>query len=131
MSKVLCHYKDFTTTSGRWRDGASERLDRRGRRQLWLNTLLAQSLDQTTTYAEGRAVVCSCAADSSAGGLVEDVRAELVDPQYLTWRPFEGIVAAVEDPSIGDWVSAFRARYLDFAPVAHLLQDGDPRLPQG
>lgn len=118
-------YRDYTDASARWRTGASDRLDRRGLRQLWLNTLLAHSLLDTGDYAEGHVVVAACAADEAARKAVEAVRAELEEAIDLAWCPYESILPLVDGHDA--WRSEFVTRYLDFRPVTSLLRKDDPR----
>jgi hypothetical protein len=118
-------YRRFTEKSGLWRDGAVERLDRTGRRQFWLNTLLAQSLVLRSPYREGRSLIMACDADRSARAMCDAVRVELRAPATLCWEPWESIVGAIEGHD--DWRVLFVSRYLDFAPVRHLLATDDPR----
>jgi hypothetical protein len=125
VPRVRETYKTFTTGSGLWRDDAVEQLDRPGRRQFWLNTLLVQSLLRTGRYREGRCLVMACAADRFARTACDAVRAQLHDPQTLRWEPWEAIVASIGDHDA--WRALFVSRYLDFAPVAHLLDPDDPR----
>lgn len=127
VSKVRDVYRDATRDNGRWQDGAADRLDRRGRRQFWLNTLLAQSLAATNRYAEGCCVITACAEDRAAKQAFADVRDKLVDQSDLVWQPWETIVAAIDGHD--DWKKRFRTRYLDFSPITPLLADDDPRRP--
>lgn len=123
-------YIDYTEASDRWRDTATQTLNQAGTRQFWLNTLLAQSLLDTSDYAEGRCVVVACAADHSARNTYLTVRRALTRPADLTWAPWETLVDAIP-PEHADWAARFRRRYLDFEPVAHVLRIGDPRLAAG
>lgn len=126
MPKVRDVYNLFTERSGLWRPSAVERLDVAGRRQFWLNTLLAQSLLlRDPRYSEGRCVVTACAADRSARATFDAVQAELVDADGLVWQPWESIVDTIEGDDA--WRSLFVERYLDFAPILHLLPANDPR----
>lgn len=119
-------YRTFTDAHGLWRTGAASRLDRRGLRQFWLNTLLAQSLLRAGTYAAGKSIVVACAADRSARDACAVLRAELADPSTLAWDPWEAVAASIEGHD--EWRNRFVTRYLDFRPVTHLLADDDPRL---
>lgn len=52
--------------------------------------------------------------------------------QVAGWSPYEEILGVIVEPSVSEWKERFRARYLDFTPVLHLLAAGDPRLgPSG
>lgn len=118
-------YRSFTESHGLWRTDAVSQLDRRGLRQFWLNTLLAQSLLRTGAYAAGKSIIVACAADRSARDACATVRAELTDPSTLVWDPWEAVAASIEGHD--EWRDLFITRYLDFRPVAHLLADDDPR----
>lgn len=120
-------YLEFTRSSGHWLKGAEKRLDTQGLRQFWLNTLLAQSLADTDTYAEGRCVVAACAADESAKAALGRVRVELTNPLDLTWHPYEEIIGCVVGLEHAEWKALFVERYLDFSPVVELLAPDDPR----
>lgn len=126
VPKVRDVYKEFTAESGLWHDGASDRLDRAGYRQFWLNTLLAQSLlTKDSRYSEGVCVVMACAADRSARAAFEAVRAELVADGTLRWEPWEAIVSMIEGHD--DWRALFIERYLDFTPIQRLIAPDDAR----
>lgn len=119
-------YKAFTVESQRWRDGAADRLDRRGFRQFWLNTLLVQSLlEKDSSYSEGTCVIMACEADRSARVAFETVQSELAAAHELSWQSWESITTAIAGHD--DWRKLFIERYLDFAPVDHLLGPTDPR----
>jgi ADP-ribosylglycohydrolase len=125
--KVRDVYPSFTASSPDWRPGAVERLDTPRLRQLWLNTLLAQSLVQKDPrWEHGTVTVVACRADQSAEAATALVRDELVEPdRWLRWSPYEAVLEGVDGHN--DWAYRFRRRYLDFAPVQHLLPAGDPR----
>lgn len=126
VPKVRDVYRDFTAASGLWHDGASDRLDRTGCRQFWLNTLLAQSLlTKDSRYSEGTCVIMSCAADRAARAAFDTVQAELVDNVGLRWEPWDVIVSTIEGHD--DWRELFVERYLDFTPIRQLLAPGDAR----
>ena len=120
-------YRTFTAESEMWAAGAAEHLDIAQFRQFWLNTLLAQSLAlRSDEFDAGTTVVVAVSTDTSALQAVDQVRAELVEPdRWLRWMPYETILAAVDDDD--DWRAAFFRRYLDFTPVRHLLSADDPR----
>lgn len=127
--KVRDTYRHFTDAHQGWRDGAAQRLDQPHLRQFWLNTLLTQSLADNDDYETGTCVVLTSAADSAACDAVDAVRAEVVHPDaWLRWSSYEEVLALIT-PASADWVDTFRRRYLDFRPVAHLLDDQDPRQP--
>jgi hypothetical protein len=118
-------YVNFTESSEFWVRGASERLNTARLKQFWLNTLLGQSLaTRGDRFETGSVVVVAPGADRSARSASGAVRKELVDPnRWLTWSPFEQVLEHAPTASAVD----FRRRYLDFGPVAHLLDDDDPR----
>lgn len=126
--KVREPYVTFTDGGSDWREGASRRLDVPRLRQLWLNTLLAQSLvRREETYESGTVVVVACRADGAAREATGLVRAELHHPDvWLRWCPYEEMLDSIRGHD--EWVDRFRRRYLDFGPVAHLLPPDDPRL---
>lgn len=105
-------YRAFTVDSGLWHRDAAARLDVKGRRQFWLNTLLAQSLALRSSYTAGQSVVTACAGDASARPVFDAVRAELVDPATMVWSPWEDVVGSI----VGHdrWRSDFSERYLSF-----------------
>jgi hypothetical protein len=121
-------YIEFTEASSEWREGASRRLDVARLRQLWLNTLLAQSLiEREDSYERGTVVVVACAADRTAREATALVRGELHKPDaWLCWSPYEEVIASVRGHDA--WAAWFRRRYLDFTPIRHLLRDDDPRV---
>lgn len=123
---------DWTTPAHGWRDDALDRLQARHRWQLWLNTLLAQSLvAKDQRWDDGTAVVVACAADEKAKAATDEVRVELDEPdRWLRWSPYEDVLTAVGDAGPDGWANRFRRRYLDFTPVAHLLASGDSRRRQ-
>jgi hypothetical protein len=125
--KVRDPYRTFTNESGLWSDGAADRLDVPRLRQFWLNTLLGQSLvTRGSEFEAGSVVVVAVGTDRSAQTATDAVRAELAAPDtWLRSSPMEEVLDHVDaDP---DWAEAFRRRYLDFRPVAHLLAGSDPR----
>lgn len=126
VPSVGVQYRLFTQAHGLWRAGATDRLDRPGLRQFWLNTLLAQSLLRTGRYVAGRSVIVACAADRAARNACAAVRGELSDPATLAWDPWEAVVESIDGHD--DWSELFVTRYLDFRPIAHLLGADDPRL---
>jgi hypothetical protein len=127
--KVKQAYIDFTSRAHGWREGAASRLDVPMLKQFWLNTLLAQSLDEKDShYDRGAVVIVACAQDQAAREATAGVQAELVDPDTCCWSPYEEIIATVESPLHAAWASQFRERYLDFTPVRDLLKPSDPRL---
>lgn len=124
-------YLAFTRDSGHWRSGAAERLRAKETAQLWLNTLLVQScVDKSEEgWDEGRAVMLACGDDAVAFDTTVAVRTDLDEPsRWLTWSSYEALIdIAAQDPGLASWASTFRARYLDFTPVAHLLSPDDRR----
>ncbi|MGB3412040.1 MAG: hypothetical protein WBA45_12680 [Microthrixaceae bacterium] len=121
-------YREFTEHSGYWHEEAGRRLDRPGLRQLWINTLLAQSVCDRGGYERCTHVVVACGADASALASVERIRTELHDPDaWLQWSPYETVLGHLGSHN-GPWAAAFEQRYVDFSPVTHLLSSGDPRL---
>jgi hypothetical protein len=106
VKQVRDEYRTFTAQSGHWRDGAAERLDSSGTRQLWLNTLLAQSLAATPRYAEGTCVVVACRADEAAYIFVNQVRGQLVDESWLRWSPYEVLLETL-GPAMAEWKECF------------------------
>jgi hypothetical protein len=121
-------YRDLTEQSGYWHEEAGRRLDRPGLRQLWINTLLAQSVCDRGGYERCTHVVVACGADTSALASVARIRTELHDPDaWLKWRPYETVLGHLGSHN-RSWAAAFEQRYLDFGPVAHLLSSDDPRL---
>lgn len=126
VPKVRDVYRTFTAESGAWRDGASDRLDRAGCRQFWLNTLLAQSLlASESRYREGTCVITACAEDRSARASFDRVRDELIGEVGLVWQPWEEILDSIDGSE--NWRKLFTERYLDFTPIRHLLASDDPR----
>jgi hypothetical protein len=126
VPKVRDVYRSFTASSGRWRAGAIDRLDRQGLRQFWLNTLLTQSLiAKDDRYCEGMCVITACRDDRAARTAFESEQAELVRAHGLVWQPWESIVAMIVGHD--DWRDLFIERYLNFAPIQHLLSPNDPR----
>ncbi|HVV38365.1 MAG TPA: hypothetical protein VHC63_17280 [Acidimicrobiales bacterium] len=121
-------YVDYTEASPLWRDGASRRLDRPNLRQFWLNAMLCQSLVEKDIYDTGRLVVMAVATDPDAHVAADLVRGELYDESLLVWSPMDAAVDALA-PARPKWAEWFRRRYLDFAPVQHLLANNDPRRP--
>lgn len=119
-------YVEFTDESPVWRDGASRRLDRPNLRQLWLDTMLAQSLHEKDEYDDGRVVVMACAADPDVRVATDLVRGELLDPGWLVRSPIEDVVDSLAE-SRPKWAAWIRRRYLDFEPVTKLLAPNDPR----
>ncbi|MDP1795613.1 MAG: hypothetical protein Q8K63_15860 [Acidimicrobiales bacterium] len=120
-------YVDYTENSGLWKAGAGRRLDRPGLRQMWLNTMLVQSLVEKDDYDAGRAVVMACAANPDVRTATDLVRSELIDATAtLVWSPMDTVVDLLADgrPNWGKWI---RKRYLDFTPVEGLLDPKDPR----
>ncbi len=127
-AKVTQAHLDATAATGAWRDGAARRLDIVECRQIWMQTLLAQQLVATGEYGAGIVVVLSHRADADASTATGLVRSELLDAdQWLRWSAYETVVKSLEETASGKWLSWFRTRYLDFSPVAHLLDPGDPR----
>ncbi len=121
-------YCDFTASCSWWRDGAAVRLQAARLRQLWLNTLLAQSLVSRGggVFEAGLVAVVALRADQSAERATAEVRSELTEPdRWLRWAPYESVLEQV----IGHdgWKAAFSRRYIDFAPVVHLLAENDQR----
>ncbi len=119
---------EATDESPRWRAGAPRRLDRPGLRQYWIPTLVAQSLVEHGGYDAGRLVAMSCAANPDPLLATNYVRAELHDPDAsLVLSSFDALVDALA-PAHPEWAHYIRRRYLDFTPVLHLLEPGDPRV---
>lgn len=128
VKTVRAVYVARTLESGQWASGAVEALDQQGRRQFWLNTLLAQSV-LASDYDRGYSVVLSCAADLAAGHAVEQVRAQLVESGFLRWCSYEGLLSTIDAAELSGWKERFARRYLDFGPVAEWLDPDDPRQP--
>lgn len=127
--KVRDVYRSYTDDSGYWREGAARRLDRPGLRQLWINTLLAQSICDRDDFERGTHVVVACAADVAAAESAGKIRTELHDPdRWLRWSPYEQVLEALASTADPTWSDQFLQRYCDFGPVAHLLTPDDPRL---
>lgn len=127
-AKAGTAYGAFTRDSGSWCEGAVDRLDHPERRQIWLNTLLAQSCARHDPDIEAaRCVVVACAADAKARAVVDAVAAELDDGRDLVWSPYEELLLTVGDPDLAAW----RGAYLRFDRVAHRLAPDDPRLSRG
>jgi PD-(D/E)XK nuclease superfamily protein len=122
-------YVEYTEASAVWRDGASRRLDRPNLRPFWLNAMLCQSLVEKDNYDSGRLVVMAVASDPEAHVAAEVVRGELYDESLVVWSPMDDAVDALA-PTRPEWADWFRTRYLDFTPVAHLLENNDPRRPK-
>ncbi len=122
---------DATVATECWRDDAARRLDTPELRAFWLQTLLAQQLVASEAgFEDGRIVVLSHAADAAVSTATGRVRGELLEPSWLRWAAYDEVVDALEKAK-PDWAAWFRTRYLDFSPVADLLEDGDPRLAGG
>jgi hypothetical protein len=127
-AKIGQAHLDATTATDAWRDGAARRLDIVECRQIWMQTLLAQQLVATGEYDAGIVVVLSHSADADASTATGLVRSELLDAdRWLRWSAYETVVNGLEETASGAWLSWFRTRYLDFAPVMHLLGPSDPR----
>lgn len=120
-------YRQVTTPEWGWHTDAAERLKRPRLVQLWLNTLLAQSLARRDgRYETGTAVVLTCAADTAARSATDGVRAELAEPdRWLRWSSYEDVLEQLDGAGSGRLARALRD--LDFSPVRHLLRAGDPR----
>ena len=125
-----CYFEFTDGHDDIWREGAAQRLDRKGLQQFWLNTLLAQSLvARGGHFEQGTSVVMACAGDTAAYRATALVRSELHEPdQWLRWSSYEDVLSAVVEPSADDWKEQFRIRYLDFKSVRHLLASDDPRV---
>lgn len=122
---------DATVATECWRDDVARRLDTPELRAFWLQTLLAQQLVASEAgFEDGRIVVLSHAADAAVSTATGRVRGELLEPSWLRWAAYDEVVDALEKAK-PDWAAWFRTRYLDFSPVADLLEDGDPRLAGG
>ncbi|HUR77954.1 MAG TPA: hypothetical protein VMZ22_08395 [Acidimicrobiales bacterium] len=123
-------HTELTVASGHWRDDAARRLDAAVTRHAWLATLLAQAaVESDAEFADVRVVAVTCATDLDATTAIGAVRAELLEPdRWLTWCALEQIVDVLEATAPEGWGAWFDARYLDFSPVAHLLDPRDPRL---
>jgi hypothetical protein len=103
--------------------GAGGQLGRAATNQLWRNTLLAAATRHTGGYRHGHAVVVAGDDDPTAWRALAAVRAELADPDRLLLSlPLERLVAhCLLEPSLADWATAFRRRYLDLSPVGEHL----------
>ena len=112
VKRVRDVYKTFTVDSGLWQHDAGPRLDVPGRRQLWLNTLLAQSLASRDRYSTGQCVVTACAADTSPRSSFDAVRCELVDRSTMVWSPWELILDTISGHDA--WRADFQERYLAY-----------------
>lgn len=129
-------YVEYTRQHPGWRSGAAERLAARATRQLWLNTLLAQSvLDRgDESFDQGVAVVLCCAADVDAVVAARAVAGEQQPRQVhdrvvsVAAASYEGLLATIPaDDVAAGWADRMRARYVDTSPVAHKLSPRDPR----
>jgi hypothetical protein len=117
-------YEHHTKHSGSWKAGATDRLDVPQLRQFWLNTMLAQKVVDVGLCDSGTSVVLACQADEAAWAATAAVRAELADRAQLKWASYEALIGTLHQL---DWAQGFVRRYLDFAPVRHLLTPNDPR----
>lgn len=134
--KPRAPYIDFTRASNYWRTGSPERLRAHETVQLWLNTLLAQSCVDVAQegWTEGSVVMLACGADTAAFEAAVRVRTELsAEPdgnqRWVAWSSYETVIdIAARRPELAEWADTFTARYLDFSPVAHLLDAEDPRV---
>lgn len=129
-------YAAFTRDSGLWLSDAVPRLMDPRLRQLWLNTLLGQSLllRGDGRFTHGAVLVLTCRDDVDALDATVDVASELADDHAtgfdgLHWSSYEAVMAAArEDPALASFADEFTDRYLDFEPVSHKLHETDSRL---
>lgn len=128
VKKVRDPYITWTREHGSWVEGAQDRLDTKGLRQFWINTLLAESVLERGGFNEGVAVVAACSADGGARSVFEAIAGEYNGQVPLRWEPYESIVELVDGGD--DWQERFVRRYLDFSPITHLLSSDDPRQPE-
>lgn len=118
-----------------WRPAALSRCDTPLLGQMWLNTLLAQSLrtkgNDGIEFREAFAVGMSPAHDTELRAAIIALTAEVEDEAlHLRWSPFEELLECCANTTAAPLAEGFRARYLDVTPVAHLLDADDPRLHQ-
>lgn len=125
VKKVREPYITWTKEHPSWAEGAEARLDKKGLRQFWINTLLAESVLERGGFDEGVAVVAACSADAGAHSAFEAIAGEFAGSVPLRWEPYESIVDLVDGGA--DWHERFVRRYLDCGPIAHLLSSADPR----
>lgn len=123
-------YRDYTDANGCWKTGWREELDAKGPQQFWLNTLLAQSLllrpnGAREQFQRGSSVVMAHRHDREARSHCRKVALYLRKGHVpLVWSPYSALLDGLPEAT---WVQEFRRRYLDVAPVAHLLSDDDSR----
>lgn len=104
------------TQAGGWKPGAEEALDHTGLRQFWYNTLLAQQVERSGGFSEGRSVVVALADDSKAVEAVKRVSQQLEEESFLAFSSVEKIVASVTGHDA--WKDDFERRYLRLEPSA-------------
>lgn len=131
--KVRQPYIDYTESKPSWRPGAVGRVSQPLTRQFWLNLLLGQSLFDREPFDRGEVIVLSAKEDDSAFEAACLVAAELDDDgqgqvPHLHWSSYDEVLdAAAGVDDLATWRRDFRRRYLDFGPVAHLLDPHDVR----
>lgn len=113
-------YRQITSESGWFRDGAADELVDPATNQLWRGLLL-MCVAEDHFEATGRYVVIAPGNDSAAIAAVETTRSWMVphEADRLTFVSLERIVDAADrlaDRRLNSWASAFRERYLPSTP---------------
>lgn len=108
-------YRAVTGRDGSWFSaGAAEVAKEPRTNQLWRNAMLAQETAKIMGYAAS-VVVLTAAHDHHAEQAVAGLTPWLVKPDdTMTHTLLESVITAAEkEPTLFDWATRFRARYLD------------------
>jgi hypothetical protein len=125
-------YREVSETSGWFTHGseAATNLEVPAANQLWRNTLLAASLEQSGDLGSGTVAVVAVAGDPGVRKAMNAITPELIDPTRVREVTLDSIVAAARSiDGLRGWAERFDHRYLDVDAPDRTPDYRDPEGP--